>query len=181
MYFKENQIGDNPHDRTDPRVSAAILTAHPRDGLQLAQKAHLPQELAEIIQQHHGDSPVLYFYDKAQKLYGDDIEVASFRYDGPAPTRRETAVVMLADVVEAATRSMPSHDPQKIEQLVRKLLRDKMTDGQLDNSDLTFHDLDLIAEAFYTVLSGVFHERIEYPEVKLPPREQLETRSEEKQ
>ena len=181
LYFKENQIGDNPHDRTDPRVSAAILTAHPRDGLQLAQKAHLPLELTEIIQQHHGDSPVLYFYDKAKKLYGEDIDLASFRYDGPAPTRRETAVVMLADVVEAATRSMPSHDPQKIEQLVRKLLRDKMTDGQLDNSDLTFHDLDLIADAFYTVLSGVFHERIEYPEVKLPPREVSSPRTEEKQ
>lgn len=180
LYFKENQIGDNPHDRTDPRVSAAILTAHPRDGLQLAQKEHLPQEIAEMIQQHHGDSPVLYFYDKAKKLYGDDIDIASFRYDGPRPARRETAVVMLADVVEAATRSMPSHEPQKIEQLIRKLLRDKMTDGQLDKSQLTFHDLDLIADAFYTVLSGVFHERIEYPEVKLPPREQAAIPAEEK-
>ena len=179
LYFKENQIGDNPHDRTDPRVSAAILTAHPRDGMQMAQKEHLPMEILEMIQQHHGDSPVLYFYDKAKKLYGEDIDISAFRYEGPRPARRETAVVMLADVVEAATRSMPSHEPQKIEQLIRKLLRDKMTDGQLDKSQLTFHDLDIIADAFYTVLSGVFHERIEYPDVKLPPREQAAPQAEE--
>ncbi|MBQ4090317.1 MAG: HDIG domain-containing protein [Clostridia bacterium] len=171
MYFKENQLGDNPHDRTDPRVSAAILTAHPRDGFQMAQKEHLPAELLEIICSHHGDSPVLWFYDKAKKLYGDDIDINAFRYDGPRPARRETAVVMLADVIEAATRSMPTHEPQKVEQMVRKLVRDKMNDGQLDRSQLNFDDLDKICHAFITVLTGVFHERIEYPDVKLPPRQ----------
>ncbi|MGI6239605.1 MAG: HD family phosphohydrolase, partial [Christensenellales bacterium] len=170
IYFKENQLGDNPHDRTDPRVSTAILTAHTRDGAHMAQKAHLPQEIIDIIVQHHGDSPVLYFYDKARKLYGEDVEMSTFRYDGPAPMSRETAIVMLADIIEAATRSMPSHDPQKIEQFVRKLVRDKLIDGQLDKSPLTFRDLDLICYAFATVLSGVFHERIEYPEIKLPAR-----------
>ena len=170
MYFKENQIGDNPHDRTDPRVSAAILTAHPRDGITMAQKEHLPDEIIEIIGRHHGDSPVIYFYDKAKKLYGDDIELNAFRYDGPVPSRREAVVVMLADVIEAATRSMPSHDPQKVEQMVRKLIASKMTDGQLNHCQLTFSDLDKIAAAFITVLTGVFHERIEYPDVKLPPR-----------
>ena len=170
MYFKENQIGDNPHDRTDPRVSTAILTAHTRDGAQMAQKEHLPCEIIDIIKSHHGDSPVLYFYDKAKKLYGDDVDISTFRYEGPRPAGREAAIVMLADIIEAATRSMPSHDPQKIEQLVRKLVRDKLTDGQLDRSQLTFRDLDTICNAFYTVLTGVFHERIEYPDVKLPPR-----------
>lgn len=171
IYFKENQIGDNPHDRTDPRVSAAILTAHPRDGYQMAQKEHLPDEIVQIIRSHHGDSPVLWFYDKAKKLYGDDVDIASFRYDGPPPARREAAVVMLADVIEAATRSMPTHEPQKMEQMVRKLVRDKMNDGQLDRSQLNFDDLDKICAAFITVLTGVFHERIEYPDVKLPPRQ----------
>jgi len=171
IYFKENQIGDNPHDRTDPRVSAAILTAHPRDGAQMAQKEHLPEEIVEIIRSHHGDSPVLWFYDKAKKLYGEDIDIAAFRYDGPTPGRREAACVMLADVIEAATRSMPSHDPQKMEQMIRKLVRDKMNDGQLDRSSLNFDDLNKICAAFITVLTGVFHERIEYPEVKLPPRQ----------
>ena len=173
MYFKENQIGDNPHDRTDPRVSAAILTAHPRDGLQLAQKEHMPAEILEIIGRHHGDSPVLYFFDKAQKLYGEDIDIEDFRYDGPAPSRREAAVVMLADVIEAATRSMPVHEPQKVEQMVRKLINSKLTDGQLSRCQLTFSDLEKIANAFITVLTGVFHERIEYPDVKLPPRQNV--------
>ena len=172
MYFKENQMGDNPHERTDPRVSAAILTAHTRDGAQLGRKEHLPAELVDIISRHHGDSPVLYFYDKAKKLYGEDVDVSTFRYEGPRPDARESAVVMLADMVEAATRSMPQHEPQKIEQTVRRLIREKMTDGQLDKSNLTFHDLDTICNAFITVLSGVFHERIEYPDVKLPPRQE---------
>ncbi len=170
IYFKENQLGDNPHDRTDPRVSTAILTAHTRDGAQMAQKAHLPEEITDIILQHHGDSPVLYFYDKAKKLYGEDVDVSTFRYEGPRPARRESAIVMLADMIEAATRSMPSHEPAKIGEFVRKLVRDKMVDGQLDKSSLTFRDLDLICVAFTTVLSGVFHERIEYPDIKLPPR-----------
>jgi putative nucleotidyltransferase with HDIG domain len=170
IYFKENQLGDNPHDRTDPRVSTAILTAHTRDGAQMGQKAHLPEEIIDIILQHHGDSPVLFFYDKAKKLYGEDVDVSTFRYEGPRPARREAAIVMLADMIEAATRSMPSHEPAKIGEFVRKLVRDKMADGQLDKSQLTFRDLDLICIAFTTVLSGVFHERVEYPDIKLPPR-----------
>lgn len=172
IYFKENQLGDNPHDRTDPRVSTAILTAHTRDGAQMAQKAHLPEEIIDIILQHHGDSPVLFFYDKAKKLYGEEVDVSTFRYEGPRPARREAAVVMLADMIEAATRSMPSHEPAKIGEFVKKLVRDKMADGQLDKSQLTFRDLDLICIAFTTVLSGVFHERVEYPDIKLPPRSQ---------
>jgi membrane-associated HD superfamily phosphohydrolase len=115
---------------------------------------------------------VLFFYDKAKKLYGEDVDVSTFRYEGPRPARREAAIVMLADMIEAATRSMPSHEPAKIGEFVRKLVRDKMADGQLDKSQLTFRDLDLICIAFTTVLSGVFHERVEYPDIKLPPRGQ---------
>ena len=170
LYFKENQMGDNPHDRTDPRVSTAILTAHTRDGAQMAQKARIPAPVVDIIRQHHGDTPVTYFYDKALKLYGDQVDIAAFRYEGPRPQSREAAVVMLADSIEAATRALPNPDPEKIEALIRKLVRGKLTDGQLDNSNLTFSDLDKICGAFSTVLTGVFHERIEYPEVVIPPR-----------
>ena len=171
MYFKENQMGDNPHDRTDPRVSTAILTAHPRDGAQMAQKARIPQEVVEIIRQHHGDTPVMYFYDKAIKQYGaENVNVADFRYEGPRPSTREAAVVMLADTIEAATRALSNPDPEKIDQLIRKLVRGKLNDGQLDNCPLTFADLDKICAAFSTVLTGVFHERIEYPDVTIPPR-----------
>lgn len=171
MYFKENQMGDNPHDRTDPRVSCAILTAHTRDGCALAAKEKLPGQVLDIIRQHHGDSLVLYFYDKAAKLYGEDIDVSAFRYEGPRPRSKEAAVVMLADTIEAATRTLANPSPEKMEALIRKLVREKMDDGQLNDSALTFSDLDKICATFSTVLTGVFHERIEYPDISIPPRE----------
>lgn len=170
MYFKENQMGDNPHDRTDPRVSTAILTAHTRDGYLMAQKARIPKPVLEIIRQHHGDSPVLFFYDKAVKLYGEETDISAFRYEGPRPNSQEAACVMLADTIEAAARSIPNPTPEKIDALIRKLVRSKMEDGQLNESDLTFSDLEKICSAFSTVLTGVFHERIEYPDVTIPTR-----------
>ena len=170
MYFKENQMGDNPHDRTDPRVSAAILTAHPRDGMQMAQKERLPQPILDIIHQHHGDSACLYFYDKAVKLYGEDVDVSAFRYEGPRPRSKEAAVVMLADTIEAATRTLNNPNPETMEALIRKLVREKLNDGQLNDCALTFGDLDKICSSFVTVLTGVFHERIEYPDIAMPPR-----------
>ena len=180
LYFKENQMGDNPHDRTDPRVSAAILTAHPRDGAAMGQKARLPEPVLDIIRQHHGDSVALWFYDKAVKLYGaDQVDIAAFRYDGPRPRTKEAAIVMLADSIEAAVRSLPEPSPEKVDGLIRKLVRAKLDDGQLDQCDLTFGDLDKICAAFATVLTGVFHERIEYPDVTLPPRTEGEVQQEQ--
>ena len=126
--------------------------------------------MVDIIRQHHGDGPVLYFYDKAQKLYGDQVDISAFRYEGPRPQTREAAIVMLADTIEAATRALPNPDPEKIDALIRKLVRGKHNDGQLDASNLTFNDLDKICSAFSTVLTGVFHERIEYPDINVPPR-----------
>ena len=173
IYFKENQMGDNPHDRTDPRVSAAILTAHPRDGAAMAQKARLPEPVIDIIRQHHGDSVAIWFYDKAVKLYGaDQVDINAFRYEGPRPRSKEAAVVMLADTIEAAVRSIPDPNHEKVDAMIRKLVRAKLDDGQLDQCELTFSDIDRICAAFATVLTGVFHERIEYPEVVIPPREE---------
>lgn len=163
-------MGDNPHDRTDPRVSTAILTAHPRDGAAMAQKARIPEPVIDIIRQHHGDCPVMFFYDKALKLYGDQADISAFRYEGPRPQTREAAVVMMADSIEAATRALPNPDPEKIDALIRKIVRGKLNDGQLDCSNLTFNDLEKICSAFSTVLTGVFHERIEYPTIAIPPR-----------
>ncbi len=176
MYFKENQMGDNPHDRTDPRVSTAILTAHPRDGAAMAQKARIPEPVIDIIRQHHGDCPVMFFYDKALKLYGDQVDISAFRYEGPRPQTREAAVVMMADSIEAATRALPNPDPEKIDALIRKIVRGKLNDGQLDCSNLTFNDLEKICSAFSTVLTGVFHERIEYPTIAIPPRGEAATK-----
>ena len=171
LYFKENQMGENPHDRTDPYVSAAIVTTHTSDGLQLAQKHRLPKEIQEIIIQHHGDGVVMFFYHKAlQQADGKPVNVDDFRYDGVRPTTKEAAIVMLADTTEAAVRSMPDPTPQAIAKFIERLVRGKLEDGQLSNSPLTLRDIDGICEAFCTVLNGVFHERIEYPNVQLPER-----------
>lgn len=171
LYFTENQRGDNPHDRTDPNVSSAILTAHIREGVQLAKKARLPGEVVDIIRQHHGTTPTMYFYAKAQKLYGEDqVKIEDFRYDGPRPQTREAAVVMMADTLEAASRSLQNPTKEKLEELIRKLVRGKMDDGQLDECPLTMRDIALCSEAFLTSLSGAYHQRIEYPEVKIPPK-----------
>lgn len=171
MYFTENQRGDNPHDRTDPRVSSAILTAHTREGMQLARKARLPGAVLDIVRQHHGNTPTMYFYAKAQKQDGaDSVDIADFRYEGPRPQTREAAIVMLADTLEAASRSMQNPTREKLDELIRKLVRGKMDDGQLDECPLTIRDLALCCDAFLTSLSGAFHQRIEYPDVKIPPK-----------
>lgn len=171
LYFKENQMGENPHDRTDPYVSAAIVTAHTSDGIQLAQKYHLPPEIQQIIIEHHGDTPVMYFYHKAlQMADGKPVDIADFRYEGHRPTTKESAIVMLADTIEAAVRSIPDPTPKAIEQFIERLVRGKLGDGQLSDCPLTLRDIDEICAAFNKVLGGVFHERIEYPTVQVPPR-----------
>ncbi|MDO5298998.1 MAG: HDIG domain-containing protein [Clostridia bacterium] len=168
MYFKENQMGENPHDKTDPRVSTAILTEHTRDGVELARKHHLPEPIIDMIRQHHGDTPVMYFYAKAVKMLGEEnVDIRDFRYDGPKPQTAEAAILMLSDTVEAAVRSIPEPTQAKISAMIRKLVRGKMEDGQLDECTLTFRDIGHICSAFETILKGVFHERIEYPSVDL--------------
>ncbi len=166
LYFKENQIGDNPHEHTNPYVSAAIVTAHTRDGLVLAQQYRLPQDIQNIITEHHGDTPVMYFYHKASQQAGEaGVDISDFRYDGKRPQTKEAAIIMLADTVEAAVRSMSNPTPQAIEEFIRKLVRGKLDDGQLNDAPLTLRDVERICQAFTTVLKGVFHERIEYPSI----------------
>ncbi len=167
MYFKENQMGDNPHEHTDPYVSAAILISHTKDGMLMAQKEHLPPEVQNIILQHHGVTPVMYFYHKAlQMSNGQQVDINEFRYAGPKPGTKEAAIVMLADTIEAAVRSMKSPTPKAIDQFIERLVRGKLEDGQLSDSPLSLHDIDEICEAFSDILKGVYHERIEYPEVR---------------
>lgn len=166
LYFKENQIGENPHEHTNPYVSAAILTAHTRDGLQIAQQYHLPQEILDIIVEHHGDTPVMFFYHKAlQEADGQPVDIADFRYDGRRPHTKESAIIMMADTVEAAVRSMPNPTPESIRAFIDKLVRGKLDDGQLSDAPLTLRDITRVCDVFATVLNGVFHERIEYPAI----------------
>ena len=168
-YFTENQIGDNPHDRTDPRVSTAIITAHPKDGAQLMRDRHMPEEIINITLRHHGDTPVIYFYNKALSENGD-VDVDDFRYPGPRPHTMEEAIVMMADTVEAATRAIQNPDRERVREVVEKLINQKISDGQLDDCELSLKDISRIESAFITVLSGAFHERIEYPNVEIPKK-----------
>ncbi len=171
LYFKENQIGDNPHDRTDPMVSAAILTAHPTDGVLLAEKYRMPQPILDIIAQHHGDTPVMYFYGRCVEQNGaENVDIDDFRYPGPKPQTREAAIVMLADTIEAAARTAPDRSAEGLEKLIRKLIRGKMDDGQLNDAPITLKDVERATKAFVTVLGGVFHQRIEYPDLVIPPK-----------
>jgi putative nucleotidyltransferase with HDIG domain len=164
-FFIENQFThDNPHDKIAPTLSSLIITSHIKDGLELAKENKLPQQIQDIIAQHHGDSLVSFFYHKALEEY-DNVPEEAFHYEGPKPQTKETALVALADNVEAAVRSMKQPTPGRVEGLVRKIIKDKLNDGQLDQCDLTFQDLDRIAMAFVRVLSGIFHSRVEYPEM----------------
>ncbi len=166
-FFKENQLSDNPHDKLTPNLSTLVITSHTKDGEEFAAKYHLPKIIRDIITQHHGNTLVAYFYHKATKTdKTDELNEDNFRYEGPVPDSREAAVVMLADSVEAAVRSMPEKTPGKTEGLVRKIIKDKLDDEQLNRCDLTLKDLSIIADSFMQVLSGVYHERPEYPELE---------------
>ncbi|MBO8136712.1 MAG: HDIG domain-containing protein [Desulfotomaculum sp.] len=167
-FFIENQLAaDNPHEKIAPTLSTLILTSHVKDGVDMAKEYKLPQRVIDIIEQHHGTSLVKYFYNKAlEGQHPDTVKEEEFRYDGPKPQTREAAIVMLADSVEAAVRSMQDPTSGQVEGLVRKLIKQKLMDGQLDECDLTLKDLDTIANSFLKVLSGVFHNRIEYPDIQ---------------
>jgi putative nucleotidyltransferase with HDIG domain len=167
-FFKENQLSDNPHDRMTPNLSTLVITSHTSDGVEIAERYKVPLAVRNIISQHHGTTLAAYFYYKAKKGdKGENIKQEDFRYQGPRPSTKEAAVVMLADSVEAAVRSMVEKTEGKIEGLIRKIIKDKLDDGQLDLCELTLRDLDLIAKAFMRVFGGYFHERQEYPELKI--------------
>lgn len=164
-YFVENQRGFNPHEKIAPALSALIITSHVKEGIELAREARLPQVIIDFIAEHHGTGLAKYFYSRAlEEEGGGNISEDSFRYEGPKPQSKEIALVMLADSVEAAVRSLPEPGIDSIHEMVRKIIRDKLNDGQLEECDLTFKDLDVIASTFCTVLEGVYHKRIEYPD-----------------
>ena len=167
-FFAENQLGgDNAHDHTDPYVSAAIVTSHTRDGVTLAKSYRLPLAVQTIIAEHHGNTPAMFFYYKAlQQADGKPVDINAFRYDGHPPRTKEGAIVMLCDTIEAAVRTMKNPTPESMEEFIVKLARGKLEDGQLNDCPLTLRDIDRICSAAVTVLVGVFHERIEYPDVE---------------
>lgn len=167
-FFKENQLtADNPHDKISPYLSSNIIRSHAQDGVKLAREHKVPKDIIDIIEQHHGDTLVKYFYHKA--MNEDEVEKEvnpiDFKYKGPKPGSKEAAIVMIADSVEAAVRSLSEPTKQNIENLVKKIIDGKNDEGQLYNCDLTFKDLETIRKTFINTLMGIFHERIEYPEI----------------
>ena len=166
LYFIENQSErKNLHDRLAPSMSSLILVTHVKIGVELAREHRLGQAIIDTIQQHHGTSLITYFYDKARQQKGDEmVNIDDFRYPGPRPQSRETALVMLADQVEAASRSIANPTPSRIRGLVQNLINKTFSDGQLDNCELTLKDLHEIAKSFTKILTAMYHHRIEYPE-----------------
>lgn len=161
-YFMENQRGENPHNMMDPRESAKIITGHVNYGLELAQRFKLPRDVQKIIAQHHGDGVVPYFLHKAVEA-GMEPDENAFRYRGSKPNTKEAAIVMLADCVEAAVRSLGDPDRDQVKEMIDKLIHARFTDGQMDDSPLNRRDMSTLGKAFLSVYDGALHERIKYP------------------
>ncbi|NME82967.1 HD family phosphohydrolase [Clostridium sp. SM-530-WT-3G] len=169
-FFAENQIGgDNPHNNLDPELSAKIIISHVKDGIELAKKYNIPSVIQDIIAQHHGTTLVKYFYYTAKNNAEnpDDIKEENFRYPGPIPNSKESGIIMLADSVEAAVRSIKEPNEDKIKEMVNNIVNDKLSSGQLDNCDLTINDIRKIKKCFLTALNGIYHHRVEYPKEKI--------------
>jgi putative nucleotidyltransferase with HDIG domain len=182
-YFTENmRHGRNPHDDLAPTMSALIIIAHVKEGVDLALKHGLKDQIIDVIQQHHGTSLVYYFYKRALQQQEDaraggkimnireedvpEVREESFRYSGPRPQTRETAIISLADSIESAARSLERVTPQKIDQLIRDMMERRLVDGQLRECDLTMRELDCVAESFRNTLQSMMHSRIAYPDDK---------------
>ena len=166
MFFVENQSFygiENPHNSCTPRFSKMLITAHPKDGLELAKDAHLPQVIFNFITQHHGTSLVSYFYNEALKEEGaDNVNEEQFRYPGPKPNMKETAILMIADAVESAVRAAKNPSNEEIDAIINKIIKERLNDGQLSDSPLTLKDITLIGETFSRMLRGMHHKRIKY-------------------
>jgi len=169
-YFSENQMQQSKHDELTPTMSKMVIINHVKDGVEMAKKFRFNPRLIDFIERHHGNSLVYYFYRRALENQEEEEQVKEdgFRYTGPRPNTKETAIVMLADTVEAAVRSIKEHTPTKIAEATHKVINNKFIDGQLDECELTLKDLEKIANIFIRILSGIYHSRVTYPEGKPP-------------
>jgi putative nucleotidyltransferase with HDIG domain len=180
LYFIENAGGaDNKHDHLAPSMSSLILISHVKDGVELARENHLGRRIAHIIQQHHGTSLISYFYQKAKEKENPEMGLLNeedFRYPGPKPQTKEAGIVMLADAVEAASRTLSEPTPSRIRGLVQRITNSIFLDGQLEECELTLKDLQKIEESFSRILTAIFHQRIDYP---APPTSESPKKSDE--
>ena len=168
LFFVENQsyFGiENPHKKLNPRLSKMVITAHPKDGVELAKDYGLPSVINNFILQHHGEGLASYFYNQAVQEEGiENVKEEQFRYTGPKPNMKETAILMIADAVESAVRSLKNPTSEEIEQIINKIIVERLNDGQLADSPLTLHDIKVIAATFSRILRGMQHNRIKYQE-----------------
>lgn len=176
-YFIENQNNmENPHNQIDPSLSKSIIIAHVRDGVEMLAAHKIPKQIRDIAEQHHGTTLLKYFYHKALKQLADSdepektIPEEEYRYPGPVAQTREAAIVGIADSVEAAVRSLTNPTPEQIESMIRKIIKDRLDDGQFNECDLTLKELELVAKSMKETLLGIFHSRIEYPEESIPQK-----------
>jgi len=167
-FFVENQIERyNRHETLNPNLSAKIIISHVKEGIELARKHKIPQEIIDFIPMHHGTTLVKYFYSKAKNLVNEDKEDFSeyiFRYPGPKPQTKETGIAMLADTVEASTKAIEDPSPKKLEEKIDEVIKNRFMEGELDECDITLKDLTLIKKSFLKILIGIHHQRIKYPE-----------------
>jgi len=163
--FVENQLNNqNVHENLTPEESAELIANHVKEGIQLAKDNDLPQEIIDFIPMHHGTSVMTYFYERAKKLYGEDkVKIDDYKYPGPKPTTKETAIIMLADGCESAVRSISDPDNEKVENVINGIFKARIEGGQLDDSPVTYSDIAKLKEAFISILIGQHHRRIRYP------------------
>ena len=179
LFFVENQTYtgiENPHEKLTPRSSKMVITSHTKDGLTLAKDYHIPEVIQDFIIQHHGDSLASYFYNQAVAQEGvENVKEEQFRYTGPKPNTKETAILMIADAVESASRTLKDHSQEELDALINKIIQDRLNDNQLSESPLTLKDIKIIAATLSRVLRSVFHKRIKYQEAieDLKNKEQL--------
>ena len=181
-YFVENQeTRKSKHDRLKPRMSTLIVISHVKEGMELARKHGLPEQVIDIIPQHHGTSIISYFFHKAhrRRTNKEEVNENDYRYPGPKPQTKEAGIVMLADGIEASVRALDEPTPPRIEDQIDSIIKARFNDGQLDECDLTFNDLTKIKEAFLRSLIGIHHARIKYPSAEDPLPRESETREEE--
>ena len=166
-YFTENQTDYNKHDDLSPRLSATVIRSHVKLGVEKARQLHLPEKVIDIISEHHGNSVIAVFYSEALKQE-ENVNPEDFSYPGEPPSSKESAVVMLADTAEAACRSLQRPSVSRLEKFIKELFDKKIENGQLDNADLTFREMDLIRQSFVQTLAAYYHSRVEYPNQKDP-------------
>ena len=165
MYFSENQTtGFSPHERLTPKESANIIIDHVSEGIKIAKKYNLPNLVVDFIETHHGTSLVYFFYKKQEELYPDELNIEDFRYKGPRPFSKETAILMMADAVEAASKSLKNPDIKKLQEFVDKIIDGKMSEQQFNSSDITFSEIETVKNVLFKKLINVYQLRVEYPE-----------------